>query len=508
MRYFSLLLALCLGLLMLPACQSSDPDPAAAAYLTAIPDPKTLGETYVSDPGHLLSAATVRALNDTLRTLDQRGLAHIDVALVASIGNEAPKTAATALFHRWKIGDAEKDNGLLILLVLDQHRIEFETGYGLEADLPDILCYRIQQRYMVPALRAHHYDEAVLAGVAATIRQIRTGSLSETAPADSLAPAQSFGAAEAGNAEVALDKYDQANRAAATTKPTSHWSTAGALTMFLSVLLFVVLSVVLGLVKAAGPYRWWLLVGGVGMIGVALLALLTPWLNSPWVVVGFCYGWLALYVHGYFWRVSRQAAADAALTSRHAQYGFLHQAHHGLGFLRYLFPLGLALYWPRYRRRLHQLRETPYACPTCAAPMHKLDEQADDARLQPGQVVEERIESVDYDVWECPQCRHTLTLDYLNPGTKAQLCAQCHHHTAEFRPDRVMEQATTYNSGWGWQVHECAFCGHENLERYTIAQISTSDSDGSSSGSSSDSGGDWSSSSGGDSGGGGAGSSW
>ena len=505
MRYFSLLLALCLGLLLLPACQSSDP--AAATYLTAIPDPKTLGETYVSDPGHLLSAATVRTLNDTLRALDQRGRAHIDVALAASIGEETPKTAATALFHRWKIGDAEKDNGLLILLVLDQHRIEFETGYGLEADLPDILCYRIQQRYMVPALRAQHYDEAVRAGVAATIRQLRTGSLTETAPTDSLVPAQSFGPAGDEEAVDVYDEYDQAREAAAASEPASNWSAAGVLALFLSVLLFAVLSVVLAFVKAAGPYRWWLLVGGAGVAGFALLALFTPWPRSPWVVVGFCYGWLALYVHGYLRRINRQAAADAALASRHAQYGFLHQAHHGLGFLRYLFPLGLALYWPRYRRRLHQLRETPYACPACAAPMRKLDEQADDAHLQPGQVVEERIDSVDYDVWQCPQCQHTLTLDYRNPGTKAQPCSQCRHHTAEPRPNRIMEEATTSHSGWGWQVHECAFCGHEDLERYTIAQISTASDSGGSSGSS-DSGSSWSSSSGGDSGGGGAGSSW
>ncbi|MBT9393175.1 TPM domain-containing protein [Hymenobacter sp. NST-14] len=508
MRYFSLLLALWLGLL-LPACQSTDPDPAAAAYLTAIPDPKTLSQAYVSDPGHLLRPATVQTLNDTLRALDQAGRAHIDVVLAASIGEETPKTAATALFHRWKIGDAEKDNGLLILLVLDQRRIEFETGYGLEADLPDILCHRIQQRYMVPALRARNYDGAVQAGVAATLRQLRTGSLTETAPADSLTLVQSFNSAGTDAAENASEEYAQAGTSAAP-EPAGSWSTAGALALLLSVVLFVGLSVRLAFVQAAGAYRWWLLVGGAGVAGLVLLALFTPWPRSPWVVVGFCYGWLALYVHGYFWRLNRQAATEAVRASRHAQYRLLHRGHHGLGFLRFLFPLGLALYWSRYRRRLHQLRETPYPCPTCATLLHKLDEQADDAHLQPGQVVEERIDSVDYDVWECPQCRHTLTLDYLNPGTDVQRCTQCHHHTAEPRPKRVMEEATTYRAGWGWRVHACAFCGHEDLERYTIAQISTSASGGSSgsSGSSSDSGSSWSSSSGGDSGGGGAGSSW
>ncbi|OWP63825.1 hypothetical protein CDA63_07000 [Hymenobacter amundsenii] len=469
-----------------------------------------MGETYVSDPDHLLSPTTLRDLNDTLRALDQRGRAHIDVAMVRSIGDETSKAAATALFRRWKIGGANQDNGLLILLVLDQHRIEFETGYGLEADLPDILCYRIQQRYMVPALRTQHYDEAVRAGVAATIRQLRTGSLAATALTDSLLSAQSFGPAGEEGADDLSAGYDQNSKAAAAPEPASSWTTVEAFTVWVSILLSVVLAVILAFVKAAGNYRWWLLVGSVGVLGLSALSLFAGWPASPWIVVGFNYGWLALYVHGYLWRVNRQVAAEAALVSRHAQYGFLRQTHHGLGFLQYLFPLGLALYWPRYRRRLRQLREMPYACPTCATPMHKLDEQADDAFLQPGQVVEERIDSVDYDVWQCAQCQHTLTFPYLNPATDAQPCPQCHHHTAQPRPNRVMHHATTSQDGWGWQVHACAFCGHEDLERYTIARISDSDDSGSSSGSSSSSDSDssWSSSDGGDSGGGGAGSSW
>ena len=48
--------------------------------------------------------------------------------------------------------------------------------------------------------------------------------------------------------------------------------------------------------------------------------------------------------------------------------------------------------WRRYHRR---------RCPRCGRTMRRLDEAADDARLVPGQVVEERLGSVDYDVWAC-----------------------------------------------------------------------------------------------------------
>ncbi|RSK37309.1 TPM domain-containing protein [Hymenobacter metallilatus] len=152
-----LLFWLTTGLLFLGACSTPDAPPATD-YLSRIPDPKTLGETYLSNPDSLLAPATVQDLNATLRALDQSGRAHLDVVAVRSIGEETPKTAATALFNRWKIGDPQKNNGLLLLLVLDQRRVEIETGYGLEADLPDITCFRIQQQYMVPLLRAQRYD--------------------------------------------------------------------------------------------------------------------------------------------------------------------------------------------------------------------------------------------------------------------------------------------------------------------------------------------------------------
>ena len=80
---------------------------AQASYLTTIPDPKTLGETYVSDPDHLLQPATVRDLNELLRPLDQSRRAHIDVVLTRSIGEEVPKTAATALFKALSGGAAK-----------------------------------------------------------------------------------------------------------------------------------------------------------------------------------------------------------------------------------------------------------------------------------------------------------------------------------------------------------------------------------------------------------------
>ncbi|RSK50925.1 TPM domain-containing protein [Hymenobacter rigui] len=498
MPFRLLLLWLTAGLLLLSACSSPDTPAAQPDYLTRIPDPKTLGETYVSNPDSLLAPTTVQDLNVTLQALDQSGRAHIDVVAVRSIGEETPKTAATALFRRWKIGDKDQNNGLLLLLVLDQRRVEMETGYGLEADLPDVICFRIQQQYMVPLLREQRYDEAVRQGVAALIRQLGTSSAA-LAPADSAAaPAALQAAPETAPEPVVVVENFVDNS----------WSGLTVVAAWMLVMLWLTATVALLVQKPAVPAPRWILWLSLGIVpAYGILVVFTNWPLPASVLLALCYGFPLLYTHLYLRGVKRELRTTYATKTRHEQYIFLHQAHHNLGFTAWLFPLGLAFYWARYRRQLQKLREAPYACPSCTTPMHRLSEQADDEKLELYQAAEEHVKSVDYDVWECPRCQHHFTLDYQNLSTDVLPCPECHHRTLQPKPDQVMRSATTSSEGWGWHVHRCYFCNHEQKEKYTIARLSTSS--GSSSGSSSSSSGSsWSSSSGGSSGGGGAGSSW
>ncbi len=432
-----------LALALLVGCEPEQPATriTAANYLTAIPDPKALGERYVSDPDALLQPGTADVLNARLDSLDQSGRAHIDVVLVKSIGEQVPKTAATALFNQWKIGDKIKDNGLLLLLVMDQRRIEFETGYGLEADLPDIICYRMQQEYMVPEMRAGRTDAAVLAGVAALIRKL--------------------GGATPAAVPLTLDqRIDSLKRDRSAQLPESRSRPDEEP------------------VSAPG-------------LGYALLVLL--------------YLVPLLLAHGYFlWRYARTRQPEWQALSRHEQYQALAKIHHNLGFTAWLFPLGLAWYWPWHRRRLTLLRDDAYTCPICGQSMRRLDPTAEKPHLEAGQQAEEKMESVDYDVWQCP-AGHLLELAYPNHSTSMQECPACHYQTLQSISHRTVQAATTSAAGWGWETFCCQTCQHEKKEKYTIARISSSSSSGSSSSSSSSS---RSSSSGGSSGGGGAGSSW
>jgi uncharacterized protein len=146
--------------------------------------------------------------------------------------------------------------------------------------------------------------------------------------------------------------------------------------------------------------------------------------------------------------------------------------------------------WRRHRRR---------RCPSCQNLMTCLAESEDDALLEGGQQAEERVGSVDYDVWKCGACSHHFTLRYPKWASNFEKCPQCRNRTRS-STETVIEAATTSSAGSAQVVDSCAFCSFTHEYTKALPRIeSSSSSSGGSSGSSSSS-----SFGGGSSGGGGA----
>lgn len=131
-------------------------------------------KAFVSNPDAILSPSTEQQINLLLDSLQTKTSAEVAVVAVNSIGDADIKQFATALFEHWGIGKREKDNGLLILFVLDQRKITFETGYGLEGILPDAICKRIQTRYMLPEFKTENYDKGMLQGLNVIYHRLST----------------------------------------------------------------------------------------------------------------------------------------------------------------------------------------------------------------------------------------------------------------------------------------------------------------------------------------------
>ncbi|MFA4867561.1 MAG: TPM domain-containing protein [Pedobacter sp.] len=511
--------------LLLSGCEyKKEQEPA----WTKIPDPKTLNESYVSNPDKILSEETVTWLNAKLRPLDQAGTAHIDVVFVNSIGEAIPKDIAHELFNTWKIGSKETNNGLLILMVKDQRRIEFETGYGLEGILPDMICQRIQQEHMVPQAKENNYDAAVTAGVTAVINRL-TGTetpapleavLPDTIPAETV-PTDTKPAMTEGIREMPVDITPAPP---SSTEPRSHFadvsypSPKGPIgSLFTLVILFFYFKIAKAIGNRVKLYSGdppflnptVLIIFGVPVAIIILLNLYFPidWISIRAIVI--LYVFIALYIHLHFYLKTRKLKVDGEGKSNHEQFLAWRDSYEPLRWATKVIP-GLSSYWQKYTLQQEQLRNAPVNCEKCGKTMVLLDEDEDNKHLQKGQVAEEKIDAVDYDVWQCNSCKHSQTLDYQNLKSTATICPKCNYRTLQFTRSRIIEQATTSSSGKGCSDYTCYHCKFVERIEYKIARISTGSSGGSSSSGSSrsSSSSSSSSSSGGSSGGGGSGSSW
>ena len=124
---------------------------------------------YVTDPSNILSTAARDSINLMLGQLEKGSGIEVAVVMLPSIGNDDIFDFAHNLFRKWGIGKKKENNGLLVLFVMDQHKVHFTTGYGLEGTLTDALSKRIQMNEMVPAFKEGKWDEGMVKGVRATV---------------------------------------------------------------------------------------------------------------------------------------------------------------------------------------------------------------------------------------------------------------------------------------------------------------------------------------------------
>ena len=78
-----------------------------------------------------------RNLETKLADLEQKSTIQLVVATVPSLGGQEIEPYANALFRHWRLGQKDKNNGVLFLIAPNEHRMRIEVGYGLEGTLTD-----------------------------------------------------------------------------------------------------------------------------------------------------------------------------------------------------------------------------------------------------------------------------------------------------------------------------------------------------------------------------------
>ncbi len=146
--------ALTLWLLVLPAAAQQPVPPQAAR---------------VTDQTGTLSADARAALDRKLAAFEARKGSQIAVLLVATTAPESIEQYALRVAEAWKLGRAGVDDGVLLLVAVQDRRARFEVGYGLEGAVPDALARRIIAEQLAPRFAEGDYAGGIDAGVDALI---------------------------------------------------------------------------------------------------------------------------------------------------------------------------------------------------------------------------------------------------------------------------------------------------------------------------------------------------
>jgi uncharacterized protein len=119
----------------------------------------------VNDYAGILTPAQRQALEQRCRKLRETRGAELAVVLLDSLEGGQVDDFAVKLFKQWGIGQKGENNGVLLLVAIQDRKARIEVGYGLEPILPDALAGRILNEQLFPAFKQKKYAEGLQATV-------------------------------------------------------------------------------------------------------------------------------------------------------------------------------------------------------------------------------------------------------------------------------------------------------------------------------------------------------
>lgn len=123
----------------------------------AISHDKLILNEPVVDVAKVLNDDEKSLLSQKLRALYDDKLAQAALVIVPSTGGVPIFDYAMAVADRWRLGDKDADNGLLIVVAINDRKLHILTGYGLEGVLPDVVVKRIIRDDITPAFKSGRY---------------------------------------------------------------------------------------------------------------------------------------------------------------------------------------------------------------------------------------------------------------------------------------------------------------------------------------------------------------
>ena len=118
-------------------------------------------QSWVNDYAGVFSSAEAGALESKLNEFEYRSSTQIFVVTLDDNGGYAVSDLAPRIGEAWGVGQQGKDNGLLVVMDMQENKVFISTGYGLEEYIPDAIASRIVQNEVLPNFRNGNFYEGI-----------------------------------------------------------------------------------------------------------------------------------------------------------------------------------------------------------------------------------------------------------------------------------------------------------------------------------------------------------
>ena len=119
----------------------------------------------VVDQAGIMTTQSRSELEAKLKNLEDKSGIQVVIATLKSLEGSDIETYANQLFRNWRLGEAKKNNGVLLLVAPNEHKVRIEVGYGLEGTLTDALSSVIISSAMVPRFKTNDFSGGIERGV-------------------------------------------------------------------------------------------------------------------------------------------------------------------------------------------------------------------------------------------------------------------------------------------------------------------------------------------------------
>lgn len=364
---------------------------------------------HVSDPDDILDPEYEALINQALCGIREQS--DVFVVCLNSIGSADVTRFSVDLFNTWGIGDAKKDNGLLMLLVMDVKKFRFEVGYGVEPVMTDLVCRSITENTVFPYFRKGLYAEGIYAGVGDVVDMFG-GAM----PNDStLTDAQRSNLLAVGGQNKVHDDRS-----------------------FIRII-----------------WEDWFLNGDGQISGYGILYII--------ISIALVFFLIKDWRKKMKTTMLTQAAVDKVNKGIKEDIGIAGCLGCGFPVLWLLLPL-FFLTRPILRRQRKKC--------VCGHKMRRLSEAEEDTYLNEEQRFEEDLKVRDYDVWLCEDCGRTAIFYYDMGNAKFyQTCPICNCLAAKKIRTETLVRATYDYGGTIQRTYLCKHCKHEFSKRESTPKL-------------------------------------